>query len=117
MARKIIIQERINEPSDFSFKAVFWADVPAARQSIGADATRTSVVKDATVAELDALKSGAVQEKQEIFQYVAGTPIATIQADLISKFNVFQALVNSTNPGRYYGTSWDGNSWTVKTTA
>lgn len=115
--RKIIILERINEPSDFSFKFVFWASVPAARQSFYADATKTSVVKDISGAELTSLRNGEFLEKQDTANYIAGTPIATIQADLITKFNTYQAQVTAANPWRYYGTSWDGASWNVNQTS
>jgi hypothetical protein len=114
--RKIIIQERVNEPSDFSFRFVLWATVPAARQSQYADATKVSVVKDITAGELTSFRSGEFLEKQETAHYLAGTPIATIQADLIARFNTYQAQVTASNPWRFYGTSWDGTSWDVKQT-
>lgn len=117
MARKIIIQERINEPSDFSFRYVFWASVPTARQLLYANPNKTSIVRDVTAGELTAIKNGEILEFQGDGQYIAGTPIATIQADLISKFNSYQTRVNNLNPWRYYGTSWDGTSWEVKQTA
>lgn len=117
MARNIIIQERINIPSDFSFRYVFWAAVPVARQTFYADATKTSVVKDATAGETTALQNGSVVEQQNAGNYPAGTPIATIQTDLIARFNTYQTLITNTNPWIYYGTSWNGTSWTVNTTS
>ena len=116
MARKIIIQERINEPSDFSFRYIMWADVPATRQSQYADPDKTSLVKDITTGELQAIKDGKVIEIQETAEFVAGTPIATIQAELIKRQGIFQAKINAANPWKFYGTSYDGTSWTVKQT-
>lgn len=115
MARKIIIQERVNEPSDFNFKYVLWAVVPVSRQSTYADPLKTSLVKDITAQELSDFRAGVFVEKQETANYIAGTPIAAIQADLINRFNTFQAQVTASNPWKYYGTSWDGTSWSVKT--
>lgn len=117
MARQIIIQDRINIPSDFSFKYVFWLSVPASRQTYYANAAATSVVKDATAGELSALQTGAVIEQTYTGNYVAGTPISTIQADLIAKYNAAQTIITNINPGQYYGTSWDGTTWTVKGTS
>lgn len=117
MARKIIFQERINEPSDFSFRFVFWASVPAARQTFNADPTETSVVKDVTAAELTAIQNGQIIEQVNTVNYPAGTTIASIQADLVNKFNAFQAQVTALNPWKYFGTTWDGTAWTVKQTA
>lgn len=114
--RKIIIQDRINEPSDFSFRYVLWASVPTERQPFYADPLKTSVVKDITTQELADIKDGKVLEKQESAEYVAGTPIASIQIDLIKRYNTYQAQVTATNPWKYYGTSWDGSTWNVKTT-
>jgi hypothetical protein len=116
MARQIIIQERVNIPSDFSFRYVLWAAVPTARQSFYANPAFVTTVKDATTAEVAALQSGAVVELQQVGNYVAGTPIASIQADLINKFNAFQAQITATNPWQFYGTSWDGTAWNIKQT-
>lgn len=115
--RKIIIQERINEPSDFSFRFVLWATVPVSRQALYADPTKTSVVKDITAEELQDLRDGKFVESQETAEFLAGTSIATIQAKLIERFNTFQAKITTANPWRFYGTSWDGTSWDVKQTA
>lgn len=112
MSRKIIIQERINEPSDFSFRYVFWADVPSTRQSFYADAAKTSVVKDASGSELSAIQTGAILERQDNAFYKAGTAVAVIKADMILKFNEYQAEVTARNPFQFYGTFWDGSAWT-----
>ena len=107
MARKIIIQERINEPSDFSFRYVLWADVPAARQSFYADPAKTSSVKDATASELVALRTGAVLEQSDTAFFPAGTTAAVIRTALIARFTTFQDRVTAENPWRFYGTSAD----------
>jgi len=115
--RKIIVQERINEPSDFSFRFVLWATVPASRQAIYADATKTSVVKDITAPELQDIRDGKVVESRETAEFLAGTSIATIQAELVKRHATFQAKITAANPWRYYGTSWDGITWSVSQTA
>lgn len=117
MARKIIVLERVNIPSDFSFKYVFWLSVPAARQTYNANATASSVVKDATAAELTAIKNGSVVEVTGIAEYLAGTSVPTIQADLINKYNAEQAKLNTANQWQYYGSSWDGTTWSLKSVA
>lgn len=93
-----------------------WAVVPVARRDSYADELKTSAVKDITAPELADFKAGVFLEKTETTNYPAGTSIATIQANLITNFNTFQAQVTAANPWRYYGTSWDGTSWDVKTT-
>lgn len=112
MGRKIIVLERVGEPSDFNFQYVFWADVPQARQSYYSDQNKTSFVKDVTAQELQDIRDGKILEKFGTAGYLAGTNAATIKADLISKFNEYQADVNTLNPFKFYGTSWDGSVWT-----
>ena len=112
MARKIIIQNRINEPSDFSFRFVMWADVPAARQPFYADQTKGSSVKDVTAQELQDIKDGKILERSETAEFIAGTSAAAIRSYLISQFNQFQTEANSRNPWQFYGTFWDGSTWT-----
>ncbi len=116
MPRQIIIQERINIPSDFSFKYVFWATIPVARQTFYSNASASSVVKDITTPELIAIQNGQIVEQQNQGNYVAGTPVATIQTDLVNKFNAFQTQVTNYNPWLYYGTYYDG-TWHVSQTS
>lgn len=117
MASKIIILERTDIPSDLNFNVLFWADVPAARQSFYANPTATSQNKQATAGELSALQSGAIVEKVQKFNFLAGTPIATIQAALIDAFNTYQTYINTYNPWVRYGTKWDGTTWTMNSVA
>lgn len=117
MARQIIILERLNEPSDLSFRFVMWATVPAARVSGYANASATSAFTGATQAELDALKAGQVVELVDQAFFPAGTGLGVIQAALIARWTVYQAQVNAANKTSRYGTSWDGTSWTAAGTA
>ena len=112
MAKKIIILERTDEPSDYNFNVLFWLNVPAARQRFFANPAATSMYKDATPEEIVAIQSGQVSEAVRRFSYPAGTTIATIIADLQTKYNASQALLNSRNAWVRYGTYWDGSTWT-----
>ena len=49
MARKIIVLERQNLPSDQDYRVAFWLDVPATRRAFYANATAASVVLAAPV--------------------------------------------------------------------
>lgn len=118
MPRKIIVLEQTAAPSDY--RVVFWLDVPAARQFFYANPAATSVVKDATVAELDALKAGAVIE--EVGEVEAGgrtggkTDLQAATA-LVARYNARQAALNASQLLAKYGTFYDGTAWTVKTVA
>ena len=113
MTREIIILNRLNEPSDMTFRYVLWA----ARVSAYANATATSAFSGATTAEITAIQAGQVVEQVDVFEAPIGTPIATIQAALIAAFTRFQARITAFNPTVRYGTSFDGTAWTVGGTA
>lgn len=117
MAKQIIILERLNEPSDMNFRYALWATVPAARVSAYANAAATSAFKTASAAELTALQNGAVVERTGLASFTIGTPIATVQAFLLTQFAIFQAQINTANPTGRYGTFYDGTSWTAGGTA
>lgn len=111
MARKIIILEQLNQPSDFDFRFVCWASVPSGREVLYADPQKNSIVKDVSEPELAAIRAGQIVEYADVMRAPAGTTIAQMKAKLETRFNEFQSLLNSQNPGRYYGSYWDGTSW------
>ena len=117
MAKRIIILDRVNIPSDMDFNYVLWVDVPASRQEFYANPNAKSLFKQASAAELTAIQSGAIVEMQGILRSVAGQTIAQIQTQLIAAFNAFQTHVTNDNSFVRYGTYWDGTSWTSVTVA
>lgn len=112
MAKKIIILERLHEPSDMAFQFVLWAEVPAARQSFYADAEATSAYEQASAAELDAIRTGAVTERVESATYPKELPLPQILTKLEALWQRYQDQVNDRNPWLRYGSHWDGESWT-----
>ena len=112
MAKKIIILERIGEPSDYSFNALFWLDIPTTRQGFYIDANATSAYKGATTQEIQDIKDGKIKEVSIACNYLVGTTFAQIKADLISKYTDLQNNLNNSNPFVKYGTYWDGSAWT-----
>lgn len=113
MAKKIIVLERRELPSDLNFDVLFWADVPSARQTFYANASAVSAYKLASGPEIAAIQSGAVTERVQRYRFPSGTGIVAIQAFLASEFNDFQAHINTYNPWVRYGTNWDGTTWTL----
>jgi hypothetical protein len=114
---KIIILERINEPSDFSFRFAMYATTPATRESKYLSAEKTSAVAGLDPTQLQLIKDGKIVESIETAEFLAGTTMKTIQDELIKRQEAFQAKVDATNPWKYYGTAWDGTKWTVTQTA
>jgi hypothetical protein len=112
MAKKIIVLERVGEPSDESYNYVLWASVPAGREPAYADAAKTSAYKDATVEELTALRDGTVVERTGTALYKSGSG-GTFNQDLIKLHSDFQAEITRNNPYNRYGQFWDGTAWTA----
>lgn len=117
MARKIIILDRVNLPSDQDYRVAFWLDVPAARHLFYADPAAVSNVKDATPAELTALRAGEVVEEIHTVPARANTTQAPLLASLVTRYNARQAEFTARNPWARYGSFWDGSAWTSVTVA
>jgi hypothetical protein len=112
MAKKIIVLNRDTE-RPITLRFALWADVPVARQSFYADVSFVSAYRDATPAEMTALRSGAVVERVDQIVLPAGTSLAQIRAALITAFTRYQNSVTNDNAFDFYGTSWDGTAWTA----
>jgi hypothetical protein len=111
VAKQIVVLDQI---SPVQFRYVLWATVIAARQSYYADPTLTSAYKGASAPELAALRAGQVLEQTGIISKPSGTNVADLQADLQALFTTFQNDVNNNQwPGRRYGSTWDGTTWTI----
>jgi len=117
MAKKIIILERENYPSDLDYRVAFWLTVPTARQPFYANAEATSTYKDATDEELAAIRSGAIKEVVlsqhfEATQDAKATTVADIKTQLIKRYQALQAALDKRNDWNQYGTCYDGDKWT-----
>ena len=112
MARKIIILDRQNLPSDQDFRVAFWLDVPPARQPFYANATAASGVIGATAGEVLAIQAGEVVETIETIGAVAEKGFETIESQIVAKHGKMQAAFDANNPWTRYGSSWDGVKWT-----
>jgi hypothetical protein len=109
--RVIILNETADDPD--TYNVLFWADVPTARQSHYADPNKVSAWLNATTADNDALKSGAVVEQQGIARHAQGTGMTAIQAFLQQRWQDYQTFITNSNPWQRFGSTWDGATWTV----
>lgn len=70
MARRIYIKSRsAEEDPTLSLTLVYWIDIPPARRTEFANPTATSVVPDATAAEIQAIRDGAIAERVRSFVF------------------------------------------------
>lgn len=108
----IVVLDRtsLNPPT---FRFLLRADVPLARQPYYANAEFVSAYPDTPQADLTALRAGQVVERVDSVN-VGGSTVPQIKAELVSAQEAFQAQVNSqaANQWRYWGTSYDGATWT-----
>jgi len=121
--KKIIVLDRVGEPSDVAYRVAFWLAVPSTRYAFyakpaGIDAAANPVLfksqwKDATEAENQDLRDGKVEEVIQTYFKPAGTTLAQVQAFLEAEYTKLQNQMNSFNPYVRYGSFWDGTSWTA----
>lgn len=109
---RVIILDRVDVTDPRSIRAVFWADVPAARQPFYAIPGATSEWKDATAADNTALQDGSVTERVATVVLQAGWTQNQIRNELQTRWQVWQDHVTSWNAWDRYGSTWNGTSWT-----
>ncbi len=111
----IIILDRPDPADTFTYRYVFWADVPAPRVPFYVKPAGTvSAWKDATTADNTAIQTGTVAELVSTIN--TGNRVITnpaIQATLTTRWTDFQTQVTNNNPWANYGTTWNGTAWVV----
>lgn len=113
MARKIIINKRIDVNGYFEVSYYFWLSVPVARQTFYANANLVSAAPFVTAGELISIQTGLVIEQSGVASFPIGTSTGAVGAALVTKFNAAQATLNAISDFSYFGSYWDGTSWTV----
>ncbi len=113
MALKVIVLERVGEPSDMNFRVAFWVVPPAARQPYYADPSAASAYADVSASALAAIRAGAIVERVETRDFPVDTTLAQIKTALEQRWQKIQDAANSRNPWVKYGTTWDGTTWTA----
>ena len=111
MAKKIIILERLSTQKA-SFRVAYWASVPITRKAFYVDASKVSAWKGASPTEITALQDGSVVEGVEVFSIEGQRTRPQIKAILVDRWMAFQAEINAKNPWSFYGSFWDGTTWT-----
>lgn len=111
-AKRVIILDRAG-PGLQAFRAALWADVPAGNQIAYANPSATSEYDNATPAELQAIRDGAVAEKVIQWSPPSGALAwnAACQAALQAEWTAWQAEVTASAAWNDYGRFWDGSAW------
>ena len=109
----IVILDRTNVRTA-TYRYLLRAAVPAGRQAYFANVDTTSAYKEATQAELTALKAGEYVEVVREAPF-SGMNATQIKAWLEEAQAAFQTKVTADagwNPWKKYGTAWNGTTWT-----
>lgn len=111
----IVILERtsVNPPS---VRFVLRATVPTSRQPFYADATKTSAFPGISAEDLADFRAGKFLERTSTFE-IGSTPLEQVAVALQNMQTEFQDRVNEDgtfNPWKYWGTTFDGNTWTLR---
>lgn len=112
--RKIIIKGQKDFTSYVEFECVFWLTTPAAQIPFRANASLTSTAPGITAGELTSLQSGSVTELIKTISFQKGTAIGAIGSGIVAAYNQEQLVLNNAKDFQYFGSSWDGTSWTVQ---
>ena len=111
----IVILERTSvNPQTVQF--VLRANVPAGRQSYFANTEKTSAFPGISVGDLADLRAGVFIEKTDSVS-TGSLTIAQVGTQLVAAQQAFQARVTADaehNPYKFYGSTWDGTTWTVR---
>jgi len=110
----IVILERTSA-NPLTVRYLLRATVPTARQPYFADVAKTSAYTGISAGDLADLRAGKVIERTSTFTASGQTP-AQIKAALVTAQAEFQARVNEDgehNPFKYFGTAWNGTTWTT----
>ena len=97
-----------------TWRYVFWADIPTARQKFMTQPAGTkSAWIDAVQADNDQLVSGAVLEWVNTITVPAGATVPQMQQFLQDRWAIFNTLVQTNRWGRY-GSTWNASGvWTM----
>lgn len=111
--KQIIITSTSSQSGGFLvISVVFWFPVTAGDEL--PQSGRDSSYAGASAAELAALRTGTVIEETKGFTVPASLPGASIKSLLESAYADRKAYLDGlASPGEYYGTSWDGTSWSA----
>ena len=101
-------------PGQNSIQFVMWASVPTARQQFYVQpSTWKSSYAGATTTEIVALQSGSFTEQVQTINLPIGTPVATVKSVLQDTFTKYQDSITNNNNWQFYGSFWDGTTWTI----
>lgn len=114
MAKQIVILERTPVQNYVSVTAVFWIPVPSGREMLYSDPNKTSAYRGISSGEMSELKDGKVVEIYNSNSFDASMTVSQIGQVLVDQWNEARAGVTGVNTLGYYGTNWNGTSWTVK---
>lgn len=95
---------------------VMRAMVPVSRQAFYADASKTSAFPGISAADLADLRAGKFLEQIDTVD-IGSLPLNDVAVQLQGAQQAFQDRVNEDgvlNPWKYFGTTWDGATWTMR---
>src|SRR5690606_18753055 len=111
---RAVVLRRLNEPSDYTMEVALRAQVPQDRRPFYADGNRVSAwTGEEDQGMIDGLKSGLYTERVIRIEFGSEPSEQEIAQRIQAEWTAFQAHTTAYNPWTYYGSRWDGTSWTV----
>jgi hypothetical protein len=114
MAKQIIIltQSRDNGSSDRRIRFVFWIPVTQVNRRVPLPGA-SSAYTGATEPEIAEIQSGAVIELLLESNVPSGATANQVRTELEARYAAEAARIGALpNPMQFFGTTWDGTTWT-----
>jgi hypothetical protein len=107
----IILQISPGSTGDTVFNYLYWIPISTAA---AIPTTSSSAWTGATVAENQAIQNGTILEENRIGTAFASMTLGQIETNLVNGWNTENTRIsNLQNPMQYYGSIYDGTSWTL----
>lgn len=111
MPRLRVIVLDTPDPQRADFRVAFWYDVPVSRQPFYKP-QRPSIWINATDADNANFAAGAYTEVVQIYAPDVNKTLGQMTNDLAAIWTAGQAAVTALNRWTFYGSNWDGTTWT-----
>lgn len=114
--RVIVLDKDVNDIGN-TYRYALWADVPVSRQTFYANAANKSQWTGALASDNTNLQNGSVAESVSEQRVPTGATLAQVEAFLQTQWTNYQNYITNFNPWAFYGSTWDGTTWTITTVA
>ena len=111
--KRIIVLTQNSNETEISYSGLFWIPITSGVriQTSGSNWSASGGSAGASTAENTAIQNGSIAEVAWGYSFPVGTSVGTIEAFLQQAWANKNAEINGIGPNQYYGSWWDGTTW------